>query len=56
MRTINIDRMIDKGICPEPSYCTVATTYYTIEEKEHICYKCWLQYCKTEGIEIEYEY
>ena len=52
---MNIDKKIDEGKCPEPSLCTVGTTVYTEYEREHICYKCWLNYCKREGIEITYE-
>lgn len=52
---MNIDKKIDEGKCPEPSLCTVGTTVYTEYEREHICYKCWLSYCKREGIEITYE-
>lgn len=52
---INIDKKIDEGECPEPSFCTVATTCYEPIEKENICYKCWLSYCKRNNIEIIYK-
>lgn len=52
---INIDKEIDAHRCPTIMFCTVATTYYDKWEREHICYKCWLAYCKEHNIEIIYE-
>lgn len=51
---INIDKEIDACRCPAPYICTVATIYYEPIEREHLCYKCWLQYCKENNIEIIY--
>ena len=51
---INIDKEIDAGRCPEICFCTVATTCYDPIEREHMCYKCWLLYCRRNGIEIIY--
>ena len=51
---INIDKKIDEGKCPGYFYCTVATTCYTAQEREHECYLCWLAYCKRNKIEIDY--
>ena len=52
---INIDKEIDVGRCPTICFCTVATTSYEPWEREHKCYKCWLEYCKYHNIEIIYE-
>lgn len=52
---INIDKEIDNHRCPGIYLCTVATTCYTEQEREHICYRCWLAYCKKHNIEIIYE-
>ena len=52
---INIDKEIDTHRCPTFMFCTVATTSYDVWEREHICYKCWLAYCKEHNIEIIYE-
>lgn len=52
---INIDKEIDKFHCPTITFCTVATTCYEPQEREHICYKCWLAYCKAHNIEIIYD-
>lgn len=54
MGGINIDKQIDKGRCPGIYFCTVATTGYEQIEKEHICYTCWLRYCRENNIEILY--
>lgn len=51
---INIDKHIDRGHCPVLSVCTVATTCYSQAEREHICYNCWLDFCKRHSIEIVY--
>lgn len=51
---INIDKMIDEHKCPAAYFCTVATTGYEEQEREHICYLCWKRYCKENNIEIEY--
>ena len=53
---INIDKEIDAGRCPTFCFCTVATTCYNSQEKENICYKCWLSYCKQNNITIIYDY
>ena len=52
---INIDKEIDAHRCPTIMFCTVATTCYDKWEREHICYKCWLAYCKAHNIEIIYD-
>ena len=52
---INIDKEIDAHRCPTIMFCTVATTCYDTWEREHICYKCWLAYCKYHNIEIIYD-
>ena len=51
---INIDKEIDAHRCPTICFCTVATTCYEPLEREHMCYKCWLQYCKEHNITIIY--
>ena len=55
MRKINIDKEIDAHRCPGFFLCTVATTCYEPWEREHKCYLCWRDYCKTHNIEISYE-
>ena len=55
MRKINIDKQIDNHQCPGLFFCTVATTGYDVWEREHQCYKCWLEYCKKYNIEIIYD-
>ena len=52
---INIDNEIDAHRCPTIMFCAVATTCYNKWEREHICYKCWLAYCKEHNIEIIYD-
>lgn len=52
---INIDKEIDNFKCPSAFFCTVATTCYTQQERENMCYHCWLNYCKKNNIEIIYE-
>ncbi len=52
---INIDKKIDEHKCPGLYFCTVATTCYTVQERENKCYKCWLAYCIKNNIEISYE-
>ena len=52
---INIDKEIDKRHCPYISLCTIGTTYYEENEREHLCYLCWLRYCKENNIEIVYD-
>lgn len=52
---INIDKEIDAGCCPTIMLCAVATTCYEPMEREHICYKCWISYCREYGIEIIYD-
>lgn len=54
-RQINIDKMIDKNRCPGLYFCTVATTGYTQQEREHHCYLCWRQYCLENNVEIIYD-
>lgn len=51
---ISIDKAIDNHKCPAFYMCTIATTCYEPIEREHICYKCWLNYCKENNIEIDY--
>lgn len=50
-----IQKSIDICRCPEPSFCTVATTMYENHARERMCMKCWLAYCKRNNIEIDYE-
>ena len=52
---INIDRKIDEGRCPEPALCTVGTTGYSEQERKHICYRCWLNFCRQNDFEISHE-
>ena len=51
---INIDEKIENFKCPERVFCIVATTCLDPIKREHLCYKCWLAYCKQNNIEIEY--
>lgn len=51
---INIDKQIDKGRCPGAYFCTIATTVYSTQEREHTCYICWKRYCIENNIEIIY--
>lgn len=51
---INVDKRIDEGKCPEPALCTIGTTGYSEQEREHICYRCWFNFCKQNGIKIDY--
>lgn len=50
-----IQQKIDVCGCPEASFCTVATTGYEKHQRERTCMKCWLEYCRRNGIEIDYE-
>ena len=50
-----IQKSIDICRCPEPSFCTVATTVYDNHTRERKCMKCWLAYCKRNNIEIDYK-
>lgn len=52
---INIDEQIDKHRCPAMYFCTITTTEYDQQTKEHLCYLCWRNYCKENNIEIIYE-
>lgn len=52
---MNIDKKIDAHVCPEPSFCDQATASYSIQEQENMCYKCWVNYCKRNNIEITYD-
>lgn len=54
LKKINIDKQIDEHRCPGVHFCTVATTGYTAIKREHLCYICWLQYCRENRIEITY--
>lgn len=51
---INIDEQIDKHRCPGLYFCTVATTGYTQQEREHECYLCWKSFCNANNIQISY--
>lgn len=51
---INIDKEIDEHKCPGIYFCTVATTCYEEQVREHKCYLCWLSYCRENNIEIDY--
>lgn len=55
MKISEIDSAVEKYKCPEPMFCTIATTCYTPRERERECLKCWLNYCKKHNIEIDYE-
>ena len=50
-----IQKSIDICRCPEPCFCTVATTMYDNHTRERKCMKCWFEYCKRNNIEIDYE-
>lgn len=52
---INIDKQIDNHKCPGLYICTVATTWYEPQVREHMCYECWKRYCKENNIEIIYD-
>ena len=52
---VNIDKEIDNCRCPALYFCTVATTYYESQDREHRCYLCWKNYCKENNIEIIYD-
>lgn len=54
-RQMNIDKMIDEGRCPGIYFCTVATTGYDKQKKEHKCYLCWRRYCAENNLEIIYD-
>lgn len=53
-RDEDIQKAIDECKCPEPMFCTVATTFYKQHERERMCLKCWVEYCDRNGIEIVY--
>lgn len=55
MIKINIDKKIDEHRCPGLYFCTVATTGYDQQKREHECYLCWKRYCQENNIEIIYE-
>lgn len=55
MRIQEIDSAIENNRCPEPAFCTVATTVYDSRTRERKCLKCWLEFCKTHNIEIDYD-
>ena len=52
---INIDKEIDSCRCPTLCFCSVATTCYEPQDREHRCYLCWKRYCKENNIEIIYD-
>lgn len=52
IRDEDIQNAIDRCKCPEPMFCTVTTTCY--DQRERMCLKCWIDYCKRNGIEIVY--
>ena len=56
MDKIIIDEMIDKHKCPALMFCTVATTCYEPQKREHLCYLCWRDYCRENNLEIGYKY
>lgn len=51
----DIQKSIDECKCPEPMFCTIATTCYEQHERERICMKCWLEWCDKNGVDIDYE-
>ena len=55
IREQDIENAIDSCKCPEPAFCTVATTCYEPHERERTCLKCWLSYCEENNIRIVYE-
>lgn len=55
IRISTIEKAIDECKCPEPMFCTIATTCTTCHERERACLKCWLAYCQRNNIEIDYE-
>ena len=54
MHIQEIDNAVEKNKCPAPMFCTVATTCYDSHTRERMCLKCWLNYCKTNNIDIDY--
>ena len=54
MRIQDIDNAVENNKCPERMFCTVATTCYDTHKRERMCLKCWLEYCKSHNIEIDY--
>ena len=50
-----IDSAVENNRCPEPAFCTIATTVYDSHTRERKCLKCWLEFCKTHNIEIDYD-
>ena len=57
-QTINIreiDRNVDKCICPGYYYCTVATTGYEPWQRIRMCTRCWLEVMKERNIEVVYD-
>ena len=55
MKIQEIDNAVENYRCPEPSFCTVATTCYESHKRERLCLKCWLKFCKIHNIEIDYD-
>ena len=55
MKIQEIDSAVENNRCPAIMFCTVATTCYDSHTREHICLKCWLQFCKEHNIEIDYK-
>lgn len=55
MKIQEIDSAVENNRCPEPAFCTVATTVYDSHTRERKCLKCWLEFCKTHNIEIDYD-
>ena len=54
MQIQDIDNAVENNKCPERMFCTVATTCYDTHKRERMCLKCWLEYCKSHNIEIDY--
>ena len=50
-----IEEAIINCCCPEPMFCTIATTVATTHKRERTCLSCWLNYCYTNNIIINYE-
>lgn len=50
-----IEARVNEYKCPEPMFCTVATTGYTPGERKHACMMCWFEWCKRNNIEVIYD-
>lgn len=53
---LDIEINVDQHKCPGAYWCVQATTYYEPHEAEHMCLRCWQDYYRKNGYEIDYTF